>query len=121
MVGQLSGDFVKFNNNNIWEIVKDNNNLICYKREIGLRTSPYTYKYNINEDRMGFEGLGNNFNYLDWKAFYGEERLKKVVTNLSTESSVLPLIYFISFYLGYSKYERIRSTKWRFLKSTNEV
>lgn len=119
------GDFIKFNNNNIWEIVSEHEGrqITCFKREIGNRVNPFTYKYVINEDSMGFGDemvRSNNFNYPDWKLFYGEERFRKIATDFSTEvNTTLPLIYFVKYYLGFnddSKMERIRSTKLRFRK-----
>lgn len=121
----MGSEFVKFNNDNIWEIVhpegvSGNYMITCYKREVGKRVSPYEYKYVIDENTLGFEDNNariNNFNYLDWKAFYGEEKLRKLAADFSTEESVLPLIYFVKYYLGFpddSKMERIRSTKWVF-------
>lgn len=87
---------------------------------MGNRVGLLTYKYIINENNMGLEdsNVHNNFNFHDWKSFYGEQRLKNLVSDFSTESSsTLPLIYFIKYYLGFpddSKMERIRSTKWIF-------
>ena len=119
------GDFIRFNNNNIWEIVYENDGrqITCYKREIGNRVDPFEFKYIINEDAMGFEDERpsiNNFNYPDWKTFYGAERFKKIAADFSTEAdTTLPLIYFVKYYLGFNddnKMERIRSTKIRFRK-----
>ena len=115
------GDFIRFNNNNIWEIVKteDGRVVTCLKREIGKRenNNPYNFTHVINEDTMATDT--RNFNYLDWKSFYGEQRLKNLVADFSTEQNVLPLIYFIKYILGFnddSKMERVRSTKWIFRK-----
>lgn len=112
-------DFVRFNGNNIWEIVKteDDRVITCFKREIGKRelNNPYEFTHVIDENSMATDT--RNFNYIDWKSFYGEERLKKLVADFSTEQNVLPLIYWVKYILGFnddSKMERIRSTKWVF-------
>lgn len=114
------GDFIRFNNNNIWEIVDNEGSgymITCYKRDFGNRADSISYKQVIDENEMSTDI--RNFNYTDWKSFYGAERLKKIVVDFSTEQTVLPLIYYVKYVLGFnddSKMERIRSSKWIFRK-----
>lgn len=121
------GDYVKFNNNNVWEIVPNSEfpdrEITCYKRELGNRLNavPYKYKYIINEDFLGLEdtNLNTNWNYDDWKAFFGNNKLKTIASNFSTEQYSLPLIYWVKYVLGFnddSKMERINSTRYKFRK-----
>ena len=115
------GAFVRFNDNNIWEIVQDHGNymITCYKRDLGKRADSIQYEHIIDENNMGMKDTKVNFNYLDWKAFYGAERLKKLAADFDSEQNVLPLIYFVKYFLGFpddSKMERIRSSKWIFRK-----
>lgn len=90
--------------------------ITCYKRDLGKRADSIQYEYVIDEDKMTMSET-KNFNYPDWKAFYGAERLKKLVADFSTEQTVIPLIYWVKYFLGFSddsKMKRIRSTKWEF-------
>lgn len=114
------GYFIRFNNNNIWEIVPsdDDYRIVCYKRDLGKRADSIEYKHVIDEENLTMNDK-RNFNYLDWKSFYGEGRIRKLVADFSTEQTVLPLIYFVKYFLGFnddSKMERERSTKWTFRK-----
>ncbi len=119
-------ELIKFNNNNIWELVPDNEypdkKITCYKREIGNRVDNHPLRFNqvINEDILGLEQDNlQNWNYKDWKAFFGENKLKQIASNLSTEQTSLPLIYYMKYIMGFgddSKMERVNSTRYIFRK-----
>jgi hypothetical protein len=105
--------FIKFNNNNIWEIVDD---VVFYKRVLtpqALRT--VTIDKEINEDEL-ISTQGNNFNYHDWKTFYGEEMLRRMASDFQMERYALPMIYYAVFILGLTNMKRDRSTKYTFSK-----
>lgn len=116
--------FVRFNGDNIWEIVPSGNYIMtCYKREYGKNAWKMDGKfdYDLNEENIGKDDPNNmrNFNYSDWKSFYGEERLKKIAANYEQEKSSLPLIYFMKYIMQFnddSKMERLSSTRWVFRK-----
>lgn len=106
---------IKFNNNNIWELVDD---VVFYKRVLtpqALRT--VTIDKTIDEENMKSEGQddkGSNFNYNDWKIFYGEEMLRKIASDFQMERYALPMIYYSVFILGLTDMRRERSTKYVF-------
>jgi hypothetical protein len=103
--------FIKFNNNNIWELVDD---VVFYKRVLTPQAlSTTTIDKEVNEDELtSIEG--NNFNYHDWKVFYGEEMLRKIAADFATERYALPMIYYAVFVLGLVDMRRERSTKYTF-------
>jgi hypothetical protein len=107
--------FIKFNNNNIWEVVDD---VVFYKRVLTPQTlSTVTIDKEIDEDTMKSEGQddkGPNFNYNDWKVFYGEEMLRKIASDFQVERYALPMIYYAIFVLGLTDMRRERSTKYVF-------
>ena len=110
--------FVRFNNDNIWEIVENNNGITCYKREYGKSIFKANIDSIINEDLLVPEGY-NKFSYPDWKVFFGQDKLKKMAADLTKEQSALPLIYFVKYILGYpddDKMTRILATRYRFDK-----
>ena len=118
-------EFIRFNNDNIWELVPDtefpNNKITCYKREFGKRLSSYEDRINqtINEDLMGTEGVNNNWNYNDWKAFFGENKLKAIANKHEAERTSLPLIYYMKYILGFNddgKMEYVSPTRYIFRK-----
>lgn len=117
--------YVKFNNNNVWEIVPDPENpnyrMKCYKREMGNKVNiPIKFDFVIDEDMMGQSDENiNNFNYSDWKDLIGTNKLKAVAANFNTEQSSLPLIYFMKYVIGFNddhKMERVNSTRYIFWK-----
>lgn len=108
--------FIKFNGDNIWEIVQDGNVYTFYKRVLSpkaLRTTKFDEE--IDEDKDFMKG-GSNFNYKDWKVFFGEERLKKLTVDLDKERFVLPMIYYAIFNMGLTDMVRERETKFTFRK-----
>lgn len=106
---------IKFNNNNIWEIVDD---VVFYKRVLTPQAlSTVTIDKEINEDELvSSPNEGNNFNYHDWKTFYGEEMLRKTAADFQMERYALPMIYYAVFILGLIDMQRVRATKYVFRK-----
>jgi hypothetical protein len=104
---------VRFNNNNIWELVDD---VVFYKR-VPTKQSLSTVQIDkeINEDELT-SSEGKNFNYHDWKTFYGEEMLRNIASDFSTERYALPMIYYSHYVLGLVDMRRERSTKYVFSK-----
>jgi hypothetical protein len=72
----------------------------------------------VNEDGLISSTIGNNFNYHDWKVFYGEEMLRKIAADFATERYALPMIYYSYYILGLVNMQRIRATKYTFDKRT---
>ena len=108
--------FIRFNNNNIWEIVDD---VVFYKRVPTIKSlSTVHIDQEINEDELS-SNHGNNFNYNDWRVFYGEEMLRKIASDYQAERYALPMIYFAVFVLGLTDMQRMRSTKYVFNKRTS--
>lgn len=108
--------FIRFNNNNIWEIVDD---VVFYKRILTPQAlSTTTIDQDINEDELKSQH-GINFNYNDWRIFYGEEMLRKIASDFSVERYALPMIYYSIFILGLTDMRRDRSTKYVFQKRSN--
>lgn len=102
---------IKFNNNNIWELVQDT---VFYKRIYTPQAlSTVTIDKEVNEDELESE-QGNNFNYHDWKTFYGEEMLRKLAADFELEYNALPMIYYAVFVLGLVDMKRNRATKYSF-------
>lgn len=108
--------FIRFNNNNIWEIVDD---VVFYKRVPTPQalSTVMTIDKEIDEDTLKSEH-GINFNYYDWKTFYGEEMLRKIASDFEMERYALPMIYYSVFVLGLTDMRRERSTKYTFQKRT---
>ena len=105
--------YIRFKNNNIWELVDD---VVFYKRVLTPQAlSTVKIDQEINEDLLT-SSHGNNFNYHDWKTFYGEEMLRKIASDFQSERYALPMIYFAVFVLGLTDMRRERSTKYTFLK-----
>jgi hypothetical protein len=105
--------FIRFNGNNIWEIVDD---VVFYKRVLTPQALSTTkIDEEINEDLLT-STHGNNFNYQDWKAFYGEEMLRKIASDFSSERYALPMIYWAIYHKGLTNMRRERSTKFTFQK-----
>ncbi len=105
--------FIKFNNNNIWELVDD---VVFYKRVLTPQALSTT-KIDLEVDEDGLTSThGNNFNYHDWKVFYGEEMLRKIAADFATERYALPMIYYSHYVLGLVNMRRERSTKYVFQK-----
>lgn len=105
---------IKFNNNNIWELV---DGVVFYKRLFTPHAlSTLTVDKVVNEDEMIPMGLqpGKNFNYHDWKAFHGEEMLRKIASDYQLERYALPMIYYAIYVLGLTDMKRDRSTKYTF-------
>lgn len=96
--------FIRFNNDNIWEVIGNENSVTCYKRQFGKFTSKVNIDFEIDEDEMVPEGVDikKSFNYADWKTFFGEDRLKKMGIDVKTEQYVLPLIYYCKYVLGFN-------------------
>jgi len=112
MVCYIVVTFIKFNNNNIWELVDD---VIFYKRVLTPQALSTTkIDLEVNEDEELTSTHGNNFNYHDWKVFYGEEMLRKIASDFATERYALPMIYYSVFVLGLVDMRRERSTKYTF-------
>ena len=108
--------FIRFNNNNIWELVDD---VVFYKRVLTPQALSTTkIDLEINEDVLTSSTHGNNFNYHDWKVFYGEEMLRKIAADFATERYALPMIYYSHYILGLINMRRERSTKYTFDKRT---
>lgn len=104
---------IKFNNNNIWELVEDT---VFYKRIYTPHAlSTVTIDKEVNEDELE-STWGSNFNYHDWKTFYGEEMLRKLAADFELERDALPMIYYSVFVLGLVDMKRQRSTKYSFSK-----
>ena len=105
---------IKFNNNNIWELVDD---VVFYKRVLtpqALRT--VTIDKEIDENMLS-SAHGNNFNYHDWKTFYGEEMLRKIASDFQMERDyALPMIYWALHHQGLINMTRVRATKYVFSK-----
>jgi hypothetical protein len=104
---------IRFNNNNIWELVDD---VVFYKR-VPTKQALSTVQIDkeINEDELT-STEGKNFNYHDWKTFYGEEMLRKIASDFSTERYALPMIYWACYCKGLINPKRIRATKYTFDK-----
>ena len=103
--------FIRFNGNNIWELV---DGVVFYKRVLTPQALSTTkIDQEINEDLLQ-STHGNNFNYHDWKVFYGEEMLRKIAADFSTERYALPMIYYSHYVLGLVNMRRERSTKYVF-------
>lgn len=100
---------IRFKNDNLWQIDQVDDSLICYHRIPKLHQN---VDYSIDEEDM-VSGNGN-FNYVDWKAFFGDNKLKLIATDFRTEQYALPLIYYCIYIKGYTKMERIRSSKYKF-------
>ena len=108
--------YIRFNNNNIWELVDD---VVFYKRVLTPQAlSTVKIDQEVNEDLLT-SSHGNNFNYHDWKTFYGEEMLRKIASDFQSERYALPMIYYAVFILGLTDMRRERSTKYTFDKRTN--
>ena len=106
--------FIKFNNNNIWELV---DGVVFYKRVLTPQALSTTkIDLEVNEDGLVSSVPGSNFNYHDWKVFYGEEMLRKIATDFSAERYALPMIYYAGFVLGLVNMRRERATKYVFEK-----
>ncbi len=67
----------------------------------------------VNEDELT-STHGNNFNYHDWRVFYGEEMLRKIAADFSAERYALPMIYYSHYVLGLVNMRRERATKYVF-------
>src|SRR5688500_16348714 len=119
--------FLKFNNNNVWEVVDhDNggngngngdNSVIFYRRVLtphALRTVHIDEE--IDEDKMFTSTDPSFFNYTDWKIFFGEEKLKKLGVDVEKERYVLPMLYYSIFIMGLTDMVRERETKFIFKK-----
>jgi hypothetical protein len=74
-----------------------------------LRTAKFDEE--IDENKMSVE---NSYSYSDWKIFFGEENLKRLVVDFEKERYVLPLIYFAIFNKGLTDMQRVRETKYLF-------
>lgn len=110
--------FVRFNNDNIWEIIESNNGITCYKREYGKFINKAKIDSVINEELLVPEGY-NKFSYPDWRVFFGQDKLKRMAADVNKEQYALPLIYFCKYVMGYNddiKMERILATRYRFDK-----
>lgn len=95
--------------------------ITCYKREFGKRLGSYQDRINqtINEDLMGTHDMNNNWNYPDWKSFFGENKLKSIANNSTNEQYALPLIYYMKYILGFNddgKMEYVSPTRYIFRK-----
>ena len=110
--------FLKFNNNNIWEVVESGNDQVTFFRRVLTPHALRTVKMDeeINENDMSVE---NGYSYEDWKIFFGEERLKKLVVDFERERYVLPMIYFATFIKGLTDMIRERETKYVWKKRSN--
>jgi len=108
--------YIRFNNNNIWELVDD---VVFYKRVPTPQASSTVIKIDqeVNEDLLT-SSHGNNFNYHDWKTFYGEEMLRKIASDFQSERYALPMIYWALYCKGLINIQRIRPTKYIFDKRT---
>jgi len=88
--------------------------VVFYKRVLTPQALSTTkIDLEVNEDELT-SNQGNNFNYHDWKVFYGEEMLRKIAADFATERYALPMIYFAVFVLGLVDMRRERSTKYTF-------
>ena len=112
---------IRFNDNNIWEVIGNENSVTCYKRQYGKFTPKVNIDFEIDENVMVPEQEGvdmkKTFNYADWKTFFGEERLKRIADNSSTEQYALPLIYYCKYVLGFNDdgmMQRVSSTRYIF-------
>jgi hypothetical protein len=116
------GEYIKFNNNNVWEIVPDPDSpstlVKCYKREVGNKVNiPIRFSYIVDENNMGKDS--KNFSYTDWKTLFGLNKLRKIASNFESEQYALPIIYWMKFIMGFgddSKMERVNSTRYIFWK-----
>lgn len=107
--------FIKFNDNNIWEVVDSGPDSVTFFRRVltphALRTVYIDEE--INENDMSVE---NGYSYEDWKIFFGEERLKKLVVDVEKERYILPMLYYAMFVKGLTDMVRERETKFVFSK-----
>lgn len=116
MLRSSNSKFIKFNNNNIWEIVDD---VTFYKRVLTPQALGTVHiDEEINEDSLRSQH-GLNFNYNDWRIFYGEEMLRKIASDFQAERYALPMIYYAVFVLGLTDTQRLRATKYVFSKRSN--
>lgn len=110
--------FIRFNNDNIWEIIGNDKSITCYKRRFGKFTNKVNIDKEINEQEMIPLGSNNsNFNYPNWKVFFGDEKLKRIAIDHVEEQYALPLIYYCKFILGFnddSMMQRILPTRYVF-------
>ena len=105
--------FLKFNNNNIWQVVDEGDDVVFYHRVLtphGLRTVHIDEE--IDEDKMFTSTDPSFFNYTDWRIFFGEEKLKKLAEHIEKEQYVLPMIYYAIFMRGLTDMVRERATKY---------
>lgn len=113
--------FIKFNDDNIWEYLDDNgsnNNMVVFYKRVPTPQALHTtikIDKDINEDQLS-TSTDSNFNYNDWKAFMGEEMLRKIASDFNEERYSLPMIYWAIYILGLVNMKRIRSTKYIFEK-----
>ncbi len=90
--------------------------VVFYKRVLTPQALSTT-KIDLEVDEDGLTSThGNNFNYHDWKVFYGEEMLRKIAADFATERYALPMIYYSHYVLGLVNMRRERSTKYVFQK-----
>ena len=113
--------FLKFNNNNIWQVVEDEDDgsVVFYRRVLtphGLRTVHIDQE--IDENQMK---VNNSYSYEDWKVFFGEEKLKKMAVDYQKEQYILPMLYYASFLMGLTDMVRERETKFIFRKRSSST
>lgn len=110
--------FIRFNDDNIWEIIGNDKSITCYKRRFGKFTNMVNIDKEVNDEEMIPEGSNNNnFNYSNWKAFLNNDKLKRTGMDPIQEQYALPLIYYCRFILGFNSddmMERISPTRYIF-------
>lgn len=90
--------------------------VVFYKRVLTPQALSTTkIDIEVNEDELT-SNQGNNFNYHDWKVFYGEEMLRKIAADFAVERYALPMIYYSYYVLGLVNMRRDRATKYVFEK-----
>jgi hypothetical protein len=111
--------FVRFNNDNIWEIIGNDRSVTCYKRNFG-KFNTRIEAADMDENTMVPKSdMGKKFSYEDWKTFFGDNKLKNLGADPNNEQYVLPLIYFCKYVLGFnddSMMERQSPTRYVFEK-----